>query len=44
MQTIIIYFSKMVVGGTETLIMRLMQWYIQHSYNVFLLTDEKIKD
>jgi hypothetical protein len=44
MQTIVLYFSKMVVGGTETLIMRLMQWYIQHSYNVFLLTDEKIED
>jgi hypothetical protein len=33
-----------VLGGTETLIMRLLKWYKKKSYRVILLTEEKIED
>jgi len=44
MKSIAFFFSKMTMGGTETLILRLMKWYFQRFYRVFLLTEHEIGD
>jgi hypothetical protein len=44
MNTIVFCYPNIVMGGTETLILRLMRWYIAHEYRAILLTLDKITD
>jgi hypothetical protein len=44
METIVFFYPDIVMGGVETLILRLMRWYIAHKYRVILLTLNKIED
>lgn len=44
-KTIVFFYVNMTaLGGAETLILRLMDWYLRHSYEVFLLTMHEINN
>lgn len=43
-ESILFFCNKMAVGGTETLILRLLKWYSEHGLRVILLTIEPIVD
>jgi hypothetical protein len=44
LKTVVVFYNKLALGGTETLIIRLLKWYKKKSYRVILLTGEKIED
>jgi hypothetical protein len=41
-KTVVIFCEKMAIGGTETLIMRLLSWYSAKNFRVVLLTLKEI--
>jgi hypothetical protein len=44
MKTVVIFYPLMVIGGNETLIIRLINWYEKNLFDVILLTEEPIQD
>ncbi len=43
-KTIVFFQNKMVMGGAESLILRLTKWYSTHYYNIILLTIDPVAD
>jgi hypothetical protein len=41
-KTVVIFCEKMAIGGTETLIMRLLSWYSAKNFRVVPLTLKEI--
>lgn len=44
MKTVVFFREIMIMGGAETLVLRLMKWYSEHSYRIILLTLKEISD